>query len=75
MARNESLETASTTPAAATETGEVESKKNRQVNATISGELYAVLDDHRWTARIDRMPKLVAVALQEYAENHGLLTK
>lgn len=47
--------------------------KNRQVNATISGELFQVLDDYRWTARIDRMPKLVAVALQEYAENHGLI--
>ena len=63
MARNASTETAAT-----------EAKKNRQVNATISGELFDVLDNHRWEARIDRMPKLVAVALQEYAENHGLLS-
>ena len=45
---------------------------NRQVNGTISGELFKALDDHRWDARIDRMPKLVALALEEYAVNHGL---
>lgn len=49
-------------------------KKNQQVNATIPTELYNALDEHRWEARIDRFPKLVARALEEYAVNHGLVT-
>ena len=63
MARNVTTETAAT-----------EAKKNRQVNATIPGDLFDALNDHRWEARIDTMPKLVSLALTEYAENHGLLT-
>ena len=67
MARN--VETPETEAAVPAEAGK---KKNQQVNATISGELFDLLDDYRWEIRVDRMPKLVAIALQEYAENHGL---
>lgn len=47
-------------------------KKNRQVNATIPGELFDALDEYRWTARIDGMTQLTRVALEEYAVNHGV---
>lgn len=56
-----------------TDENQVDVTKNYQVNATIPGVLYKALDDHRWDARIDRMPKLVAKALKEYGVNHGLI--
>lgn len=60
----------------ATETAPAADSKatNKQVNGTISGDLFKALDEYRWTVRIDRMPKLVAKALEEYAINHGLMT-
>ena len=50
----------------------VEAPKNRQVATTISGELYARLDNHRWNARIEKFSDLQRIALEEYADNHGL---
>lgn len=49
-----------------------DTKKNKQVNATIPAELFDALEDYRWTAKIDGMTGVVRVALEEYAVNHGV---
>ena len=49
-----------------------ETVKNKQVATTISGDLYARLDNHRWNARIEKFSDLQRIALEEYADNHGL---
>lgn len=47
-------------------------KTNKQVNGTISGALHAGLEDYRWENRIDKFGDIVALALQEFADNHGV---
>ena len=64
MAKNPAIETETS---AATEQA-----KNKQVNGTISGDTYEALENYRWENRIDRFGKVVALALEEFVENHGL---
>jgi len=45
--------------------------KGVQVSTTVSPELYAALEDHRWTVRKSKS-EVVLAALQEYAANHEL---
>jgi hypothetical protein len=45
--------------------------KGVQVSATISPELHAALEDHRWTVR-KTMTELVRMAVEEYADNHDV---
>lgn len=46
--------------------------KGVQVSATISPELDAALEDHRWTVRKSKT-ELVRAAVEEYAHNHGII--
>jgi len=45
--------------------------KGVQVSTTVSPELFAALEDHRWTVRKSKS-EVVLAALQEYAANHEL---
>ena len=45
--------------------------KGVQVSATISNELNAALEDHRWTVRKTKA-EVVKAAIEEYAAKHGL---
>lgn len=47
-------------------------KPNTQVNGTIPTPLHAALEDYRWENRIDKFGTIVALALQEFASNHGV---
>jgi hypothetical protein len=46
--------------------------KGVQVSTTVSPELFAALEDHRWTVRKSKS-EVVLAALEEYAANHGLI--
>lgn len=48
--------------------------KGVQVHATISGDLFEKLEDHRWNVRLN-MVDVVKLALTQYAEREGLLTE
>lgn len=45
--------------------------KGVQVSTTVSPELFAALEDHRWNVRKSKS-EVVLAALEEYATNHGL---
>jgi post-segregation antitoxin (ccd killing protein) len=45
--------------------------KGVQVSATVSKELNAALEDHRWMVRKTKA-EVVLAAIEEYAANHGL---
>ena len=49
-------------------------KTTKQVHATIDGELYEALVEHRWAERLE-LVDVFKLALSEYAEKRGLLTK
>lgn len=46
--------------------------KGVQVSTTVSPELFAALEDHRWTVRKSKS-EVVLAALEEYAANHDLI--
>jgi len=46
--------------------------KGVQVSTTVSPELFAALEDHRWTVRKSKS-EVVLAALEEYATSHGLI--
>ena len=50
-------------------------KPNTQVNGTIPTPLHNALEDYRWENRIDKFGKIVALALEEFATNHGITVK
>jgi len=45
--------------------------KGVQVSTTVSPELFAALEDHRWTVRKSKS-EVVLAALEEYAAKHNL---
>lgn len=48
------------------------SKSSKQVHATIDGDLYEALVEHRWAERLE-LVDVFKSALQEYADKRGLL--
>lgn len=55
------------TPAAPVE----ETAKPKQMSGMVNPELYAALDEHRWSVR-KSITQLTVTALEEYAANHGV---
>jgi hypothetical protein len=45
--------------------------KTRQMSGMVPADLYAALDDHRWSVK-KSITQLTAAALEEYAKNHGV---
>ena len=65
------VNTAATAPAPEAKTT---ARKGVQVHATIDPELFEKLEDHRWNVRLN-MVDVVKLALTQYAEREGLVTK
>jgi len=45
-------------------------KVKTQVSATLSPELFARLEDYRWTNRINKTSEIVAQAIEEFLDNN-----
>lgn len=46
--------------------------KNKQVSTTIAPEKFAVLEEYRWTNRINKTGDVLTLAVDEFIANHNI---